>query len=94
MTKHDVLYLLHTRKILTAEAVASTLRVTGSAARAALHRLLHQWLVQHFADKWVLTDRGRERLTYFDADGCGADACARCQDRKGAGHVGSLQFTR
>jgi hypothetical protein len=80
MTKHEVLRVLQARKIVTTAHLETELRVTGSAARAALHRLLRQQLVRHFGDKWVLTDRGAERLAYFEQDGCSSEECPWCQD--------------
>lgn len=78
MTKHELLRLLERRNIVSADDVEASRVVTGSAARAALHRLLRQGLVWHLGRMWMLTDRGKYRLVYFDEEGCGSPDCPWC----------------
>ena len=72
MTKRDVLAYLAETGDVDAVDVARTFNVAYPAAAMALLRLLRQGLVRRYIDDrggtywYCLTDRGHDRLAYFE----------------------------
>jgi predicted ArsR family transcriptional regulator len=69
MTKRDLLELLKRIGPIYAQDLARRYDLSDSGARSALHRLLRQSLVQRVGDRWMLTNRGVERLNYLQGKG-------------------------
>lgn len=83
--KHQMLKFIEKNEKIRARDVVNQFNYSSGTARSYLSYLTRQGLLEGTHLGHILTEKGRTRLTYFEAMGCNCLDCPLCQDKK-AGH--------
>src|SRR5713226_10467295 len=81
--KHQTLLLVKERNAVRAHDLAQAFEYSPPTARSYLSYLLRQGLLQRTGSGHELTDKGQERLHFFEVTGCANPDCPRCQGKAG-----------
>jgi hypothetical protein len=81
--KHQTLALIKEKGSVEAKDIVEAFSYSAATARSYLCHLGHQELLERTAWGHSLTDKGLNRLMFFDVEGCGDPECPRCQGKKG-----------
>lgn len=81
--KHQTLVLARNQKAVSFRDVVEHFGYAPGTARSYLSYLKRQSLLERMGAAYVLTDKGRERLQYFEVFGCSGVACPLCQGKAG-----------
>jgi len=82
--KHDTLKLIRHKGCVKAADLVHHFDYSPATARSYLSYLAKQHLLQRTSAGHTLTERGEERLHFFEVEGCGQPACPRCEKKTGA----------
>ncbi len=83
--KHQTLLLVKEKNAVRARDIVNQFDYSSGTARSYLSYLSRHRLLERTTLGYVLTEKGKERLQYFDAMGCGSFDCPLCVTKK-AGH--------
>jgi hypothetical protein len=81
--KHQTLLLVKTKQSVRAKDLLSAFGYSAPTARSYLSHLKRQELLERISAGHVLTEKGRNRLQFFDVSGCTDPACPLCQRKTG-----------
>ena len=81
--KHQTLLLVNKQRGVRPRDVVQHFGYSPGTARSYLSYLRRQDLVERIGTSYVLTERGQDRLQYFEVAGCADPACPLCQGRTG-----------
>lgn len=81
--KHITLLLVKEKGTIRAKDVTERFKYTPGTARSYLSHLGRQELVERFPDGYSLTQKGQERLRFFEVSGCGNPDCSFCESKSG-----------
>jgi DeoR-like helix-turn-helix domain len=81
--KHQTLLLVKKQRGVRPRDIVQHFGYSPGTARSYLSYLRRQGLLEQIAGVYVLTERGQERLQYFEVAGCADPACPRCQGKGG-----------
>ena len=82
--KHQTLLLVNRQSCVHSRDVVQHFGYSPGTARSYLSYLSRQGLLERMGAGYVLTERGQDRLHYFDVAGCADPACPLCQGKTGA----------
>ncbi len=80
--KHLTLSLVRDKEIIRARDIVEQFGYTPDTARSYLSYLARNGMLERTGRGYVLTDKGKERLEYFDALGCSSFDCPLCMEKK------------
>jgi hypothetical protein len=80
--KHQTLLLVKKKGAVRAHNLVHQFDYSSGTARSYLSHLMRQGLLERTSHGHTLTDRGRERLQYFEAFGCDHPGCPLCEAKK------------
>ncbi len=81
--KHQTLLLVNKQRGVRPRDIVQHFGYSPGTARSYLSYLRRQGLLEQIGGVYVLTERGQERLQYFEVAGCADPACPRCQGKGG-----------
>ena len=81
--KHQTLLFIQKKDGVRAGDVAGQFSYTPATARSYLSYLARQDLLDKKGAGYVLSQKGQERLKYFEVMGCEHPDCPLCQDKAG-----------
>jgi hypothetical protein len=81
--KHQTLLLVRTNGHIQAKDLVRQFGYSPGTARSYLSYLKRQDLLARIGQGHVFTERGWDRLQYFDMAGCGHPACPLCDKKAG-----------
>ena len=81
--KHQTLLLVNKQRGVHSRDVVLHFGYSPGTARSYLSYLSRQGLVERSGSSYVLTERGQDRLQYFEVVGCADPRCPRCQGKSG-----------
>jgi|SRR5579871_1412027 len=81
--KHQTLLFIRKRHAVHSRDLVENFDYSPGTARSYLSHLARQGLLIRMGAGYRLTDKGEERLQYFDAFGCADIDCPRCQGKLG-----------
>ena len=81
--KHQTLLLVKARQAVRAKDLVHAFGYSAPTARSYLSHLKRQDLLARLSAGHVLTEKGRNRLQFFDVSGCADVACPSCQRKSG-----------
>ncbi len=81
--KHQTLLFVKSKSGIQARDLAEQVGYSPATARSYLSHLGRQDLVVRMGAGYVLTEKGKERLHFFDIAGCADPACPLCQGKAG-----------
>jgi len=81
--KHKTLLLAKTTEPLHARHLEQHFRYSPGTARSYLSRLGRQGLLTRAKEGYELTQKGRDRIRYFDIFGCARPSCPLCKGKTG-----------
>jgi len=81
--KHQTLLLVKTKQAVRAKDLVQAFGYSAPTARSYLSHLKRQDLLARLSAGHVLTEKGRNRLQFFDVSGCADVACPNCQRKSG-----------
>ena len=81
--KHQTLLLVRTNGHVQAKDLVRQFGYSPGTARSYLSYLKRQDLLTRIGQGHVFTERGWERLQYFNVAGCGHPACPLCDKKAG-----------
>lgn len=81
--KHQTLLLVGQRSAIHARDLVERSGYSPGTARSYLSHLGRQGLLERQAGRHVLTEKGRDRLQFFEVSGCADPVCPRCQGKAG-----------
>ena len=81
--KHQTLLLVNEQRGVHPRDVVQNFGYSPGTARSYLSYLRRQGLLERVGAGYVLTERGQDRLQYFDVAGCAGPACPLCQGKTG-----------
>ncbi len=81
--KHQTLLLVRKKGGVHSRDVVQHFGYSPGTARSYLSYLGRQSLVGRMGAGYVLTERGQDRLQYFEVAGCADPACPLCQGKAG-----------
>jgi hypothetical protein len=81
--KHQTLLLVKARRAVRAKDLVHAFGYSAPTARSYLSHLKRQDLLERLSAGHVLTEKGRNRLQFFDVSGCADVACPSCQRKSG-----------
>ncbi len=81
--KHQTLLMVKKRGTVRAQDIVKQFDYTPATARSYLSYLTHQDLLKRMVSGHILTDKGENRLQFFEVMGCGNPACPRCEGKAG-----------
>ncbi len=80
--KHLTLSLVKEKESIRAKDVVENFDYSPDTARSYLSYLARNGMVERTVIGYALTDKGKERLDYFDALGCSSFECPLCLEKK------------
>jgi predicted transcriptional regulator len=83
--KHQTLLLTRNKEAIRARDIVTQFSYSSGTARSYLSYLARHGLLERTVTGYVLTEKGKERLEYFEAVGCTSFDCPLCIEKK-AGH--------
>ena len=81
--KHQTLQLVKTRKGVQSRDLVEQFGYSPGTARSYLSYLGRQDLVQRLGAGYVLTEKGQDRVQFFEVTGCADPSCPLCQGKTG-----------
>ncbi len=81
--KHQTILLVSKQRGVRPRDVVQHFGYSPGTARSYLSYLGRQGLVERIGASYVLTERGQDRLQYFEVAGCADPACPLCQGKAG-----------
>ncbi len=81
--KHQTLLLVEKNGAARARDLVQHFDYSPGTARSYLSYLRRQDLLQRMGIGYVLTEKGQQRLHFFEVTGCRDPACPRCQGKAG-----------
>ncbi len=83
--KHQTLLLVKKESNVRAKDIVDNFGYSPGTARSYLSYLAKQSLLERTTRGYVLTDKGQDRLQFFEVTGCASFDCPICINKK-AGH--------
>jgi len=80
--KHQTLLLTKNKEAIRARDIVTHFAYSSGTARSYLSYLARHGLLERTVTGYILTEKGKERLEYFDATGCGSFDCPLCIKKK------------
>jgi hypothetical protein len=80
--KHQTLLLTKNNEAIRARDIVTHFDYSSGTARSYLSYLARHGLLERTVTGYILTEKGKERLEYFDATGCGSFDCPLCMEKK------------
>ncbi len=80
--KHLTLSLVKDKESVRARDIVEQFDYSQDTARSYLSYLARNGMLERTGRGYVLTDKGSERLQYFDALGCSSFDCPLCMEKK------------
>ncbi len=80
--KHLTLSLVKEKESIRAIDIVNQFDYSPDTARSYLSYLARNGMLERTGRGYVLTDKGSERLQYFDALGCSSFDCPLCMEKK------------
>ncbi len=80
--KHQTLLLAKNNETIRARDIVTQFDYSSGTARSYLSYLARHGLLERTGRGYALTDKGKERLEYFDAMGCSSFDCPLCIEKK------------
>ncbi len=81
--KHQTILLVSKQRGVRPRDVVQHFAYSPGTARSYLSYLKRQGLLERMGASYVLTERGQDRLQYFEVAGCADPACPLRQEKKG-----------
>jgi DeoR-like helix-turn-helix domain len=81
--KHQTLLLMKKQGTVHSRDIVSHFRYSPGTARSYLSHLGKQGLLERMGANYGLTEKGRDRLQYFEVTGCPDVRCPLCKGRSG-----------
>ena len=81
--KHQTLVLVENKRAVRARDLVQHFDYSPGTARSYLSYLRRQDLLQRMGAGYVLTEKGQNRLHFFEVTGCRDPACPLCQGKTG-----------
>lgn len=81
--KHKTLLLVEKKGAVRARALVQHFDYSPGTARSYLSYLRRQDLLQRMGVGYVLTQKGQQRLHFFEVTGCRDPACPLCEGKAG-----------
>ena len=81
--KHQTLLFVKSKNGIQAQDLVEHVGYSSGTARSYLSYLGRQDLVVRMGAGFVLTEKGKERLQFFEIAGCADPACPLCQGKAG-----------
>ena len=81
--KHQTLLLVSNEKAVRSRDIVEHFGYSSGTARSYLSYLGRQGLLERTGAGYVLTDKGHDRLHFFDVSGCADPDCPLCQGKTG-----------
>jgi hypothetical protein len=81
--KHQTLLLVREQRAVHSRDLLLHFRYAPGTARSYLSYLRRQGLLEKVGASYVLTEKGQDRLHFFDVSGCGNISCPLCQGKQG-----------
>ncbi len=81
--KHQTLLLVRRQRAVQSRDVVQHFGYSPGTARSYLSYLGRQGLLERMGASYGLTEKGQDRLHYFEVSGCADPACPLCQGKKG-----------
>lgn len=81
--KHQTLLLVKNKRAVRARDLVQHFAYSPGTARSYLSYLRRQDLLQPTGAGYVLTEKGQDRLHFFEVTGCRGPACPLCQGKTG-----------
>jgi hypothetical protein len=98
--KHQTLLLVRNKRAVHSRDLVENFGYSPGTARSYLSHLRRQGLLERMGANYGLTEKGENRLHFFEVSGCADPACPRCQGKTGyltcprCGHQVSKQEVR
>lgn len=80
--KHQTLLLTKNSEAIRARDIVTRFGYSSGTARSYLSYLARHGLLERTVRGYVLTEKGKERLEYFEATACGSFDCPLCIEKK------------
>ena len=80
--KHQTLLLTRNNGAIRARDIVTHFGYSSGTARSYLSYLARHGLLERTVRGYVLTEKGTERLEYFEVSGCGSFDCPLCIGKK------------
>jgi len=80
--KHQTLLLVRDNKTIRSQHIVDEFNYSPGTARSYISHLTRQGLLERSGSGYSLTEKGQNRLQYFDVVGCGNLDCPFCQEKK------------
>jgi hypothetical protein len=80
--KHQTLLLVMKKGAVRAHNLVHQFEYSPGTSRSYLSHLMRQGLLERTAHGHVLTDKGRDRLQFFETTGCDNPGCPLCEAKK------------
>jgi hypothetical protein len=81
--KHQTLLLVSKQRGVRPRDMVQHFGYSPGTARSYLSYLSRQGLLERMGASYLLTERGHDRLQYFEVAGCADPACPLCQGKAG-----------
>jgi DeoR/GlpR family transcriptional regulator of sugar metabolism len=81
--KHQTLLLVRNQRAVHSRDLVRHFGYSPGTARSYLSYLGRQGLLERMGANYGLTEKGQDRLHFFDVSGCADAACPLCQGKKG-----------
>ncbi len=80
--KHQTLLLTKNKEAIRARDIVTHFDYSSGTARSYLSYLARHGLLERTVKGYVLSEKGIERLEYFQVSGCGSFDCPLCEEKK------------
>ena len=80
--KHLTLSLVKDKESVRARDIVDQFNYSPDTARSYLSYLAKHCMIERTGTGYVLSEKGKERLEYFEATGCGSFDCPLCKEKK------------
>ncbi len=80
--KHQTLLLARNNESIRSHDIVTHFDYSSGTARSYLSYLARNGFLERTTSGYVLTEKGKERLEYFEALGCGSFDCPLCIKKK------------
>jgi hypothetical protein len=81
--KHQTLLLVKKQKGVHSRDIVTHFGYSSGTARSYLSHLARQGLLEHTGSSYGLTEKGHDRLQYFEVTGCPDVGCPLCKGKAG-----------
>jgi hypothetical protein len=80
--KHQTLLLVEKKGGVRPHDIVKQFDYSGGTARSYLSYLARQGLLERTTTGYILTEKGKDRLQFFEVTGCGNPDCPLCESKK------------